>query len=137
MLEWIRFGIGTFLLACGLITFVLEVFSVYRFRYVLNRMQGAAMGDTLGIGISLCGLMVLSGFQFTTLKFALVIVFLWFSSPVSSHLIARLEVATNSRLSEHCDISPEVEKDVLAAQGKEEVQLEVFVDIDRKKEEAG
>ena len=135
MLEWIRFGIGTFLLICGLIIFALELFSVYRFRYVLNRMQGAAMGDTLGIGISLCGLMVLSGFHFTTLKFALVIVFLWLSSPVSSHLIARLEVATNSRLSEHCDVSPNVEKDVLAGQGREEVQLEVFVDIDRKKEE--
>ena len=35
---------------------------------------------------------------------ALVVLFLWFSSPVSSHLIARLEVMTDETLGEHCDI---------------------------------
>ena len=68
---------------------------VFRFRYVLNRMHAAAMGDTLGIGFSFLGLMIMSGWNFTTLKLFLVILFLWFSSPVSSHLIARLEVTTN------------------------------------------
>ena len=63
--------------------------------YVLNRMHAAAMGDTLGIGFSFLGLMIMSGWNFTTLKLFLVILFLWFSSPVSSHLIARLEVTTN------------------------------------------
>lgn len=37
----------------------------------------------------------MSGFTFTSVKLLLVIVFLWFASPVSSHLIARLEVTTN------------------------------------------
>ena len=60
-----------------------------------NRMHAAAIGDTLGIGFALLGLIVISGFNFTSLKLFLVIVFLWFSSPVSSHLIARLEVSTN------------------------------------------
>ena len=58
-------------------------------------MHAAAMGDTLGIGFSLLGLIIMSGWNFTTLKLFLVILFLWFSSPVSSHLIARLEVTTN------------------------------------------
>lgn len=53
------------------------------------------MGDTLGIGFSLMGLILMSGWNFTSLKLLLVIVFLWFSSPTSSHLIARLEVTTN------------------------------------------
>ena len=53
------------------------------------------MGDTLGIGFALLGLILMSGFTFTSVKLLLVIVFLWFASPVSSHLIARLEVTTN------------------------------------------
>lgn len=68
---------------------------VFRFKYVLNRMHAAAMGDTLGIGFALVGLILMSGFTFTSVKLLLVIVFLWFASPVSSHLIARLEVTTN------------------------------------------
>ena len=34
----------------------------------------------------------------------LVIVFLWFASPVSSHLISRLEVMTDETLPEHCEL---------------------------------
>lgn len=135
ILEWIRFGIGSVFLAAGLVTFALELFAVYRFRYVLNRMQVAAMGDTLGIGISLVGLMILSGLNFTTLKLALVVAFLWFSSPVSSHLIARLEVATNPSLSDECELPENLGEEVAARQTHQDVHLEAFVDIDHKEEE--
>lgn len=93
--EWIRFIISTIFLSCGLIMFILELLGVYHMKYVLNRMHLAATGDTLGIGLSLVGLMIMSGFHFTTVKMFLVVTFLWLSSPVSSHLIARLEVTTN------------------------------------------
>jgi multicomponent Na+:H+ antiporter subunit G len=104
ILEWIRFGVGAVLLLCGLVIFGIEMFGIFRFKYVLNRMHAAAMGDTLGIGFSLVGLMFMSGWSFTTLKFFLVVVFLWFSSPVSSHLIARLEVTTNPDVEQECPI---------------------------------
>ena len=94
-IEWGRFLIGAACLLFGLGIFAIEMVGVFRFRYVLNRMHAAAMGDTLGIGFSFLGLMIMSGWNFTTLKLFLVILFLWFSSPVSSHLIARLEVTTN------------------------------------------
>ena len=93
--EWVRFLVGAGLLLFGLGIFLIEIIGVFRFRYVLNRMHAAAMGDTLGIGFSLMGLIVMSGWNFTSLKLLLVVVFLWFSSPTSSHLIARLEVTTN------------------------------------------
>lgn len=87
--------------------FLLEVFGVFKFRYVLNRMHAAAMGDTLGIGASILGLMILFGFRFVTLKLALVLVFLWCASPVSSHLISRLEVVTNEELEKYCEVRAE------------------------------
>jgi len=104
ILEWVRFLAGTGLLITGLGIFVLQIFGVYKFKYVLNRMHAAAMGDTLGIGVSLTGLILLSGWNFTSLKMALVIVFLWLASPVSSHLISRLEVVTNESLEAECEL---------------------------------
>ena len=91
-----------FLLAAFL--YITEVVGLFRFRYVLNRMHAAALGDTLGIGVSLTGLILLSGWNAASLKMALIIVFLWLASPVSSHLISRLEVVTNEHLAEHCEL---------------------------------
>ena len=113
ILNWIRFLLGTGLLLVGLGTFLLQIFGVFKFRYVLNRMHAAAMGDTLGIGISLTGLILLSGFNFSSLKMALIIVFLWLASPVSSHLISRLEVVTNEHLAEDCELPAEEWEDEL------------------------
>ena len=113
ILEWIRFLAGTGLLLTGVCVFAIELFGVFKFQYVLNRMHAAAIGDTLGIGISLLGLMILSGLNFTSLKLGLVIVFLWMASPVSSHLISRLEVVTNEHLQEDCDPPEEKWEDEL------------------------
>ena len=100
-IEWIQFLAGGILLFIGLLIFLIQMIGVFRFQYVLNRMHAAAMGDTLGIGCCLLGLIVMKGFSFTSLKLLLVIIFLWFSSPVSSHLIARLEVATDEEREKH------------------------------------
>jgi len=104
VLAWVRFIVGGGLLLAGLGTFVIEMIGVFRFRYVLNRMHAAAMGDTLGLGFALMGLIIMNGLNFTSLKLFLVIVFLWFSSPVSSHLIARLEVATDEEREKHYQV---------------------------------
>ncbi len=101
--EWIRFLLGTAFLLGGLAVFFVEVFGIFKFDYVLNRMHAAATGDTLGIALSLIGLMVLAGFGFTSLKMLLVIIFLWFASPVASHMLARFEVATNEELEKDCE----------------------------------
>jgi len=113
ILEWVRFLAGTGLLLMGLGIFALQIFGVYKFKYVLNRMHAAAMGDTLGISVSLTGLILLSGWNFTSLKMALVIVFLWLASPVSSHLISRLEVVTNENLEEECELPADNWEDAL------------------------
>ena len=101
--EWVRFLLGAGLLLTGVTVFLIEMIGVFRFRYVLNRMHAAAIGDTLGIGICLLGLIVMNGLNFTSLKLFLVIIFLWFSSPTSSHLIAKLEVTTNEDVEPHYD----------------------------------
>lgn len=106
--EWIKLIAGSIFLIIGIVIFFTELFGVFHFKYVLNRMHAAAMGDTLGISSCLIGLMIFSGLNFTTLKMFLILVFLWFASPVSSHVLSRLEAATNERLSDYCEIYEDV-----------------------------
>lgn len=128
--EWVRFFAGAAFLTGGLLIFALELLGVFRFHYVLNRMQIAATGDTLGIGFSLIGLMIMSGWNFTTLKFFLIVMLLWFSSPVSSHMIARLEVMTNPNLAAHCALPEELAEEKSAEAGGDD-RLEAFVELDQ------
>lgn len=109
IIGWIRLIVGGALLLCGLSIFLIEIYGVFHFKYVLNRMHAAAMGDTLGISFSLVGLMIFSGFNFTTLKMALIVILLWIASPVSSHLLAKVEFTTNEDLEEHCKLYSRLE----------------------------
>lgn len=119
IIGWIRLIVGGALLLCGLSIFLTEIYGVFHFKYVLNRMHAAAMGDTLGISFSLVGLMIFSGLNFTTLKMALIVILLWIASPVSSHLLAKVEFTTNEDLEEHCKIYSRLEDELEEETGGE------------------
>lgn len=104
MLEWIRFGASALCLTAGLCVMAIAVFGAYRFQYVMNRMHAAAMIDTLGIGLVILSLVLASGFSLLTLKLLLVVAILWVTSPVSSHLIARLEITTCEEPEKHMEV---------------------------------
>ncbi|MDD5952058.1 MAG: monovalent cation/H(+) antiporter subunit G [Oscillospiraceae bacterium] len=87
----VRFIIAAVFISVGIFIFAAATFGVFRFRYVLNRMHIAAQCDTMGALLCLVGVMILTGFTFTTLKFILCIAFIWASSPLASHLIAKAE----------------------------------------------
>ncbi len=107
--DWIRLILGCSFIICGLVIFFTEIFGVFHFQYVLNRMHATAMGDTLGIASCMLGLVIFSGFNMTSVKLLLIVVFLWFASPVSSHVLARLEVATNENLESRCKVYTDLE----------------------------
>ena len=98
MLDFLRFAVSLALTAGGLFVLISGVVGVYRFPYALSRIHAAALGDTLGIGMMLLGVMVAEGLSVTTLKLLVVMLFLWLTSPVSSHLIGRMEVTINDEL---------------------------------------
>lgn len=106
----IRIGIGLIVLILGVIIFLLEIIGIIKYKFLLNRMHAAGMGDTLGIFLILFGLMIINGLDFTTAKLALVVLFLWFSSPTSSHLISRLEAATDEELGRYVRIDIDQEE---------------------------
>ncbi len=108
-MEWLRFVIAAIFLAGGLTVAAISVFGIFKFKFSLNRMHAAAMTDTLALCLVLLAMVVLCGISFAAWKLFLIIGFPWFASPVSSHLLALLEVTVNDRLEDHCDIS-EVEE---------------------------
>jgi len=102
MLSWLQFILSAICIGIGLLIILLSVLGVYRFRFVLNRMHAAAMGDTLGILFIILGLMIANGFNMVLLKFLCIIAFMWIASPVSGHLITKLEYLTGADLDRHC-----------------------------------
>ncbi len=105
MFEWIRFGIVVLFLFSGVIAACCAVYGVYRFHFVLNRMHAAAIIDTLALLLVMTALIICSGISFQMLKLLLVLGFLWFASPVSSHLISRLEVESEQEIvKKECEV---------------------------------
>ena len=102
ILTYLRFGIGTLLIAIGLLIIVLAIIGIYRLNYILNRMHVAATCDTLGMLFILVGLVLIEGVSFTSLKLALIVLFFWLSSPICSHLIAKIESRTNKNVNKEC-----------------------------------
>ncbi len=100
----IRILLGAMLILLGVVTMVVSTVGIFRFKYVLNRMQAAALVDTLGILLLLAGIVVLAGWRALSAKAFLIIVFMWLASPVTSHLIARTEVMTNPKINEECEV---------------------------------
>lgn len=98
--AWIRFAVSAGCMVLGLVFMVSAVFGVNRFKHALNRMHTAALGDTLGILFVILGLIIIRGFSMDSLKLSMVIVFFWIASPVSGHMISRLEAMTDERLGE-------------------------------------
>lgn len=104
MLEGLRLTAAAGCLVLGVVILIVAVIGVYRFHFVLNRMHAAAMGDTLGILFIMLGLILKNGLSFTSVKLLMIILFFWLASPVCSHLVSKLEVATHEHLEEECEI---------------------------------
>ena len=97
MIEYIRFGIFVILLLAGLFIEITAVLGVGRFRYSLNRIHAAGMGDTLGLLLIALAAIVYTGFNAVTLKIVFVVAFFWLTSPVAGHLLGRFVRETDER----------------------------------------
>ncbi|MEG1593135.1 MAG: monovalent cation/H(+) antiporter subunit G [Oscillibacter sp.] len=95
-------GLG--LLLFGLFVFFSAVLGLFRLDSALNRMHAAAVGDALGIFCILIGLIFLHGWSLSAAKTLLIFLFLWLTSPVSSHLLAEMEVMTNPEVERECEV---------------------------------
>ncbi len=102
MFEWVRFWICALLMTGALISFTAAVIGCWRFGFVMNRMHAGGIGDTQGLFLVVAALCVSSANGvMNDLKLVLLVVFMWFSSPVSSHFLSQIEYYTNPSLYSH------------------------------------
>lgn len=115
VLSWIRFLIGAICMVGGLVFCAIQLIGVFRFKYVLNRVHATALGDTLGSGLLLLGVLILNGLDLAGVKLMIIIVFLWFTTPVAAHMVGKLEVLSKRRPEECCPV------EILESETEEEV----------------
>ena len=94
----IRFILCAAAMLLGLFCEATSVAGIFRFRYSLNRVHAAGLGDTAGVLFVLLAVMIRFGEPVTVLKLLCVIALLWATTPVSAHMIARLESETSRRM---------------------------------------
>ncbi len=106
-LNLIRIIAGFSFISLGVLLFAVEILGVNRLKYVLDRMHFAGSGDTFALACVIIGAIIINGLDFTSAKLFLVLVFFWFASPVSSHLISRLITSTDENLQEYVEVCDE------------------------------
>ena len=94
----LRTGAAMVLIGLGLAVVVMSVLGLFRFRDALERLHAGALADTMGLLLVLAGLGVLCGLTSHTVKLAVLLIILWLTTPVSAHLIARMELITGRDL---------------------------------------
>ena len=102
--QWLRFALCAILILIGLIAFFAAAFGVNKFNFVMNRLHAAGIADTLGLMCILLGLIIAPGTLSSTLKLLLAGLLMAIASPLGTHLLSRIEVATDDRLKEHCKL---------------------------------
>ncbi len=92
--EWIRFSLCAFFVIAGLVAVVSAVVGVSRFKDPMCKMHAAAITDTFGLLSFAAASLISFGFGAENIKMIMVVLFLFTTSPVNSHLLARLEYIT-------------------------------------------
>ncbi len=81
-----------FLLGGFFFTFVAAL-GVIRFPDFYTRMHASGKGDTLGVALSIIGLIfylaIEDGFTFTSVKLLFIVVFIFLANPIGTHAICR------------------------------------------------
>ena len=101
--DWIRFWISVVLLFSAMTAFTAAAIGANRFGFVMNRMHAAGIGDTFGVLCIFLAVVIANGAAAVSWKMTLIIVFLWFTSPTSSHILSQIEYYTNPHLFRYMD----------------------------------
>ena len=76
-------------LVAGVLLAVIGTIGIIRLPDVFSRMHGAGIVDTGGVGLILLGLMIQAGPTLVTVKLILICAFVLFTSPTTTHAVAR------------------------------------------------
>ena len=91
VLSWVFLVTGLFFTLTGAL-------GILRMPDVFTRMHAAGMTDTMGAGFIGLGLAFQAGVGLTSARLVLIVLLLWFTSPISTHALAKAAL--------HGDVKP-------------------------------
>ena len=96
-LEYWAELVGYLLIMLGCTFIFIGGIGLLRLRDVFERMHGASLIDTMGIGLVFIGLMLFAGFNLVTLKLIIILGFVLFTSPTATHALAHAALHSGVR----------------------------------------
>lgn len=89
MLTDIYNVISAIFLGFGLFFIVVGTIGLLRLPDFYSRMHATGKCDTLGVGLTITGLMIYNGLNFISVKLLFLVIFIFIANPVATHAIAR------------------------------------------------
>ena len=83
---------GTIVLGAGLFFTAVAAIGLLRLPDFFSRVHAVSKSETLGIALVLLGLILHEGWSHTSLKLALIVLFIAISNPVAAHVLTRAAV---------------------------------------------
>jgi multicomponent Na+:H+ antiporter subunit G len=80
---------GAALIAIGAFFYLVGAIGIYRMPDVFTRMHAASVSETLGVGLLLIGMMFLAGLSLVSVKLAIILGIIYFTSPAATHALAQ------------------------------------------------
>ena len=80
---------SSILLGLGGLFVLIGGIGIVRLPDFFTRLHASGLNDTLGAAMILIGLMVVAGFTLVSAKLALILFFLFFTAPTSTHALAK------------------------------------------------
>ncbi|NMA01980.1 MAG: monovalent cation/H(+) antiporter subunit G [Clostridia bacterium] len=81
--------IGAILLILGCLYIGIAALGVLRFPDFYSRLHASGGAETLGMFLSISGLILIEGFTQTSLKLLIIVVFILLANPIGTHTISR------------------------------------------------
>ena len=98
------------LIMAGGILGVISAVGVLRMPDVYTRMHAASIADTSAIGLMFTGMMLQAGLTIVTIKLILILLFIFFASPTTTHALAKAAIAGGIKPILHEDRRKKVSK---------------------------
>ena len=81
------------LILIGCIFSIISAIGILRLPDVYTRMHAAGLGDTLALGAFGFGMMLQAGWTIVSVKLLLILLFMFFASPTTTHALAKAAMA--------------------------------------------
>jgi multicomponent Na+:H+ antiporter subunit G len=81
------------LILSGGIFGIISAVGVLRMPDIFTRIHAASIADTMALGLMFAGMMIQAGWTIVTVKLMLILLFVFFASPTTTHALAKAAIA--------------------------------------------